>query len=187
MACSSILSDSTTYLTPEEWGGCAIPFFRALVGDFEDPPIWSDSRAIEILKVAAYQVITDLSACSTISKPTINLCTGEFSSNPYLHAGFFNLWQLKAAAIVDQGLVRSKAMIEGIHAVCGPASLKVINGDSNYSLLFRQGPTKAYESMKEELCFRNPISSAASCSQIVGTFVSEYLGDRCHGSCSRYR
>ena len=187
MSCSGILSDSSSCTLLIDWSGCAVPFFRALVGDFDTPPTWSDSRATEILKVAAYQVSTDLSGCSVVTAPTINLCTGEFTQNPYLYTSFFNLWQLKAACIVDQGLVRQKSITEGIRAVCGPASLQVMGGNSAYSTLFNNGPCTAYTKMREDLCFRNPIASAANCSQIVGTFVSEYLGDHCNGICSYYR
>ncbi len=187
MSCSGILSDSTSCISLIDWSGCAVPFFRALVGDFDSPPTWSDSRASEILKVAAYQVSTDLSSCSAVSKPTINLCNGDFSANPYLYPGFFNLWQLKAACIVDQGIARSKYLTDGIRAVCGPASLQVMSASSSYVALFQYGPCQAYQQMLKDLCFRNPMATAASCTQIISTFVSEYLGDKCNGSCSYYR
>ena len=187
MSCSGILSDSTSCVALIDWSGCAVPFFRALVGDFDVPPTWSDSRATEILKVAAYQVTTDLTACSIVTKPTLNLCTGEFSENPYLYPSFFNLWQLKAACIVDQGVVRSKSIMEGIRAVAGPASLSIMGGNGAYTSLFNNGPCQGYQDMLENLCFRSPLTSAASCSQILGVFVSEYLGDKCNGTCSYYR
>ena len=187
MSCSGILSDSTSCTASGEWSVCSIPFFRALVGDFDTPPMWSDDRATEILKVAASQVAADLSGCSSVSVPSLNICTGDFSSNPYLYSSFFNLWQLKAACIVDQGLVRQKGLTEGIRAVCGPASLQVLTGSTSYNALFSNGPCAAYKQLREDLCFRNPIASASSCSQIVGTFVSEYLGDKCNGVCSYYR
>lgn len=185
--CPGILNDTTSCVSSEEWGVCAVPFFRALVGDFNDPPTWSNSRATDILRVAASQVIADLSGCSALSAPTINICTGEFSSNPYLYSGFFNLWQLKAACIVDQGTVRTKAIMDGIKAVAGPASLSIMGGNTIYSSLFKSGPCQGYQDMLENLCFRSPLATAASCSQILGVFVSEYLGDKCNGTCSYYR
>ena len=183
MSCSGILSDSSSCVSLVDWSGCAIPFFRALVGDFDDPPTWSDSRSAEILKVAASQVAADMAGCTSVSVPTLNICTGDFSSNPYLYSAFFNLWIMKAACIVDQGLVRQKGLTEGIRAQCGPASLQVLTGSTSYNALFKNGPCEGYKQLKEDLCFRNPIASAASCSQIVGTFVSFYLGDRCNGIC----
>lgn len=189
MSCSGVLSSSAECTASGAWIECMASLFRTYIGDFDSPPTWSDARIAEILKAAAYQVKADLTSCSVISAPTINVCTGEFDANPYLYPAFVNLWVLKGACLIDQGAVRTRAASEGIKAVAGPASLQITStGPSSYTLLLKQGPCGAYDSLKEDLCFRSPITSAASCSQIVATFVSEFY-ERCdeNGSCSYYR
>lgn len=185
MSCQGADSPTGSCVESCEWAPCLLGLFRAHVGDFTDPPTWSDSRALEILKASAFQVTQEVNC---IPVPSINFCTGEFSSNPFHYPAFISLWMLRSACLVDQGTLRTRALQEGLRASCGPALLEVKGGgQSIYKVLFEEGPCKAYKELLENLCFRNPIQSAEHCTQIVGTFVSSYYKDSCHGSCVHYR
>ncbi len=169
MSCSGSLSSATSCLLPCEYAGCLIQILRTHIGDWDNE--WSDSRLLDILKAAAYQVSSEVTC---IDVPEINLCTGDFNTNPFLYPSYVNLWILKSACIIDQGQLRVKAIQEGLKAVCGPASLDIRTGGRSYQILFSEGPCAAYKDMLENLCFRSPLQTASFCSQIVGTFVSQY-------------
>lgn len=185
MSCQGADSLSNECLASCEWAGCLLGLFRAHVGDFTDPPTWSDSRALDILVASAFQVSQEVNC---ISVPSLNFCTQEFTSNPFHYPKFIALWMLKAACIVDQGALRTRALQEGLRASCGPALLEVKGGgQSVYKVLFEEGPCKAYKDLLENLCFRSPIQTGEHCTQVVGTFVSTYYKEGCRGSCSYYR
>jgi len=171
--------------TIAEWSPGAITMFRAFAGDMGDDPTWADSRVLQILVASAYSVITEISTC--IDVPTFNMCSAEFGDDPFNYPGFVNLWILRAVCLVDQGAARSQAAMQGLKAVCGPVSMQVSDGTKSYELLFNQGACSSFNKLKEDLCFRNPIMSAAYCKQVVGVFTSPnynsegYCG---HGNCS---
>lgn len=171
--------------TIAEWSPHAISMFRVFAGDMDAEPTWSDSRVIQILVASAYSVISEMSTC--ISVPTFSMCTGEFGSDPFSYPGFANLWILRAVCLLDQGAARSQAAMQGLKAVCGPVSMQVSDGTKSYELLFNQGACSTFNKLKEDLCFRNPVMSAAYCKQVVGVFTSPnynsegYCG---HGDCS---
>lgn len=175
---SCLTSGITDCLTPSGWGDCTTSLFRVHVGDFETPPTWSDERSLDILKAAAFSVQSDLQYCTSLSVPQIDYCTGNFNTNPYLNPPFINLWVLKAACIVDRGLVRTRALQDGIKATCGPATLQITNGSAVYQTLFSDGACSAYDRLIEDLCFRAPLQTAAFCTQIVGVFTTHYLRGR---------
>lgn len=169
-----------------EWSPNAISMFRAFSGDMGDEPTWSDSRVLQVLVAAAYSVITEVSTC--VSVPTFNMCSAEFDADPFSYPGFVNLWILRAVCLIDQGAARSAAAMQGLKAVCGPVSMQVTDGTKSYELLFNQGACSAFNKLKEDLCFRNPVMSAAYCKQIVGVFTSPNYNSEgyCGGGCSHY-
>jgi len=173
--------------TITEWSPHAISMFRVFSGDLDSEPTWSDSRILQILVASAYSVISEISLC--VSVPTINLCTGEFSDDPFSFSGFANLWILRAVCLLDQGITRTKTLTEGIKAVCGPATLQVMDGSPSLKLLFSEGACKAFENLKDDLCFRNPVMSADYCKQIVSVFTSPSYNSEgsCNGGCVYYR
>lgn len=178
-ACSGILSGPNSCTTVELWSPCLILNWRAIVGDFEDPPVYSDARVQDILAAAAYQVSSEVTC---VNKPSINICTAEFSSNPFLFPSYINLVMLRAACLLNTGELRVRTLQEGIRAVAGPTSLEVKSGGSTYQILFTHGPCAAYKDLLDNLCFRSPIETAANCTQIVSTFVSDFYKEPCYSS-----
>lgn len=178
MTCSGVNSPSNECLTVCGWGPPIINIFRAHIGDFSTPHTWTDSRLTDILVAAAYQVSIE---ATCITSPTINIATYQFSSNPFLYPAYLNLVLLKGACLIDRGQLRTRALQEGVRATCGPAMLEVKSGGSSaYTILFEHGPCAAYKDLLENLCFRDPLQTAANCVQVVGTFVSQYY-QMCNG------
>jgi len=151
------------------WESCLIELVRILINDV-DCLKYDDNRILLLIKSAAYYVTSDLSCCPNIQKPSISNC-GDFEDNPLEFPEFTNLLILRAACIVDQGELRSKAAAEGLKAVCGPVSMQVLSGSGSFGLLFSEGACAAYKNLKDDLCFRCPIQSASCCQQIISMGV----------------
>lgn len=164
------ISTSSGTIEDTGWENCVILMTRAFLGDLGTPPTYTDERLLQIIQIAAYFTASDLVCCSTVSKPDINIC-GTLASSPLEHPSFTNLMVLKAVCMIDQAGLRIKAAMDGIRATAGPATLQVMSSSPSYALLFSQGACAAYNSLKEDLCWRCVINSGIGAGQILGPFV----------------
>ena len=158
------------YISTVDITQCLISMLRVMIGDLSDPPMFTDERLAQVIKASAYFTATELSCCSSVNKPTLSLC-GDFVEDPLIYPEFVNLMILKAACIVDQGHARQQAIMSGVSAKCGPASLQ-ISSSNNFQVLLKEGPCAAYSALKEDLCWRCPLQSASYCAMVVGSFAS---------------
>ena len=162
----------------EEWEICLIDMMRVLLNDPAGVnQQYSDERILQILRAAAYYVVTDLNCCSVVSAPTLGDC-GEIPDDILDYPSFVNLLLLRATCMVDQGSYRTKLAAEGVKAVCGPVSLSVLSSASGFSTLFTHGACHSYNELKYDLCVRCPAQSAAYCKQIINLGV-DYNGCWC--------
>lgn len=127
------------------WSETLVIMLRAIIGDLGDTPTYSDERLETLLMVAASYVLTDLDS----SAYEINITEGTITPNPveYKDTTFINLTVLKAACLADQSTFRTKALLEGIRATAGPASLIIQGNLSGFKQLLEIGPCKAYEDL----------------------------------------
>lgn len=158
-----------------EYFPCLLDMLRAHLGDTNGE--YSTDRLGQVMAAAQFNTIIDLNGCDVISTPAISVC-GFTCVSPVEYPSFTMLTILKSACIINRGEARSKAISEGIKAVCGPASLATSSGAGYLRALDTGGACAAYESLKEELCFRNPLQSGGMCGQIVGVFTSKNLRGR---------
>lgn len=88
------------------WEPEAVELLRNLLGDVEEPPIYSDERLKRVLIVAAYQMVQKLDFTQNF---TISINEQTISPDPTDITGgtndenFINLISLKAACIIDTG------------------------------------------------------------------------------------
>ena len=158
---------------------CMVNMVRALIGDWDFN--YSNERLEQLLGAATFYVVNDLSCCQSVCKPASVTC-GVLPDDVLDYPSFAHLVALKASCLIDQSTIREKAAIDGIRAVCGPASVSV-SSSSSLKTLIDSGPCAAYEQTKEDLCFRCPIQSAVCCAQIMDAFVSwDFRGSYC-GRC----
>lgn len=182
MSCdySQAQSVPSGYITPpSEWAPCLSNMLRVHIGDFTDPPQYSDERLFQVISSAAWLLDSELCSCE-IDKPTVE-CDGTMDSNPLDFPGYSNLLVLKSACLLDRGQARQKFIADGIRAACGPAMVQVMTGSEVYKALFEYGACAAFNQLKMELCFLCPLKSATHASQIVGFFVSDY-----YASCGNF-
>jgi hypothetical protein len=95
---------------------------------------------------------------------------------------FISLISLKAACIVDQSNLRTKAALEGIRAALGPASLSVAGSLAGFNLIIDKGPCAAYEELTSHWDVKEATTIRAILSPFVGnSFDPRYLSSHRRG------
>lgn len=119
---------------------------RTLVNDLGDQPVYSDDRVLQVIAVAAkyvqFDVVLEHSYSVDVANPNISPDPTEDRDEI-----FISLVSLKAACIIDQSTLRTKAASEGIRAALGPASLSVAGNLEGWKMIIDKGPCAAYDEL----------------------------------------
>jgi hypothetical protein len=146
---------------------------RTLINDLSDQPSYSDERLKQIIAVAAkyvqFDVVLDYSY-------NVDVVEGNISPDPTDHKDeiFISLVSLKAACIVDQSALRTKAALEGIRASLGSATLTVKGSLEGFIKILEKGPCASYD----ELTSHWDVSQATAIRAILGPFVGNKFDPR---------
>lgn len=139
---------------------------RTLINDLSDTPTYSDERLLQVIVVAAkyvqFDVVLDHTYTVNVNNPTITPDPTEDNDSI-----FISLVSLKAACIVDQSVLRTRAATEGIRAALGPASLNVSGSLVGLKLIIEEGPCGAYD----ELVFHWDVKEATAIRAVLSPFV----------------
>ena len=140
---------------------------RTLINDLSDTPTYSDARILQIIAVAAKYVQFDVVLQHSY---TIDVVSPNISPDPTLDNDsiFISLVGLKAACIIDQSALRTKAALEGIKAALGPAQLAVAGSLAGFNLIIDKGPCAAYEELTSHWDVREATAVRAVLSPFVG-------------------
>lgn len=156
---------------------CLISMVRVYLGDF-DGLEFTNERLLQVLGAAQFCVSTDLACCDYVKIPPVSTC-GFTCFEPTEFPSYAQLLVLKAVCIINMGVVRGRAVADGIRASCGPASLSISSSSSFFDALAKGGACKAYDELKIQLCFKCPLQSGVMCAQIVGAFTSKNMRGGC--------
>jgi hypothetical protein len=140
---------------------------RTLINDLSDSPTYSDERILQTIVVASKYVQFDIVLDQTY---TIDVTNPNISPDPTVNNDsiFISLVGLKAACIIDQSTLRTKAALEGIRAALGPAQLSVAGSLSGFNLILDKGPCAAYEELTSHWDVREASAVRAILSPFVG-------------------
>lgn len=151
------------------WNNTMVTMVRVLISDLDATPTYTDARLEQLIVVASQFVQQELDFSTAY---TINIASPDISPDPTVTAtkddAFTNFVVLKAACIADQSTFRTKALAEGIRAVCGPVSLQVAGNLKGFQTLLDKGPCAAYEELKQDYIFGNINNIRAIFSPFVG-------------------
>lgn len=150
---------------------------RVLINDLDSSSYnYSDARLDQVSIVAAQFVNQDLSLPTDYS---INVSSETISPDPAAEGTkdevFINSIVLKAACIIDQSNLRTKAAMQGIRAQLGPASLAVNGNLLGYQILLKEGPCALYTKFIEDHEIANATNIAAILSPFVGNKFDPYM------------
>ena len=140
---------------------------RTLINDLNDSPTYSDERILQVITVAAKYVQFDIVLDNSYAIDVINT---NISPDPTANNDsiFISLVGLKAACIIDQSTLRSKAALEGIRAALGPAQLSIAGSLAGFNLILDKGPCAAYEELVSHWDVREATAVRAILSPFVG-------------------
>jgi hypothetical protein len=140
------------------WMTEMVMMLRGWIGDMSDTPTYSDSRLRQMLLIAAQFVQIDLQWPTTY---TINISESSISPDPAdedtRDVDFMNFVVLKASCMADLSTYRTKALMEGIRANLGPASLTVGGNAKGFMDLLNsaEGPCGLYKGLRRQYQFGN--------------------------------
>lgn len=140
---------------------------RTLINDLSDSPTYSDERILQTIVVAAkyvqFDVVLDHEYILNIASP--NITPDPTSDNDSI---FISLTCLKAACIIDQSALRTKAALEGIRAALGPAQLSVGGSLAGLKMIIEAGPCAAYDELTSHWDVKEATAIRAVLSPFVG-------------------
>lgn len=141
---------------------------RTLINDMsEQNPLYSDSRILQVIAVAAKYVQFDVNLDQSY---TIDVTNPSITPDPttYNDSIFISLVSLKAACIIDQSTLRTKASMEGIRASLGPAQLSVGGSLVGIKMILENGPCATYEELTSHWDVKEATAIRAVLSPFVG-------------------
>lgn len=150
------------------WNDEMVTMLRVLINDLEAPETYTDARLKQVLVVAAIYVQQEIDSSIVY---TIDVGTPDISPDPTDDPRddvFINFTVLKAACMIDLGELRLQALRAGVEARCGPAWIRVANGNKAFALLLEEGPCATYEQLKMEYLVGNANAVKAVLSPFIG-------------------
>ncbi len=167
------------------WQDEAIPMLRVLINDFGAEPLYTDARLTDILIAAAYivnqevQFETDYQVVMSTKVITPDPVTEE---DDY----YLSMIILKGACIADQSTYRTKALLEGVKAALGPATLSITGHLNGFAKILEIGACKTYQEIRDNTSLgTNALNVRAILSPFVGNHfdpsilrINDATGDR---------
>lgn len=140
------------------WQDEFIPMLRVMINDVAcATQTYSDDRLEEILVVSARYTVQDLGLTTdyavTVSTRTISPDPSDTITDD--NTILTNMTVLKAACLCDWSTFRTKALLAGVEAKCGPATISTLKHLDGFKELLTQGPCAAYESLLKSYNFGN--------------------------------
>lgn len=138
---------------------------RTLINDSVEPYQYTNKRIIQTILVAGkyvqFDVVLDHGYDVDVTNSTIS--PDPTDDNDEI---FIILTALKAACLVDQGTLRTKAAMEGVRAALGPASLSVGGAAAGWEMILKHGPCKLYDDLIEHW----DVANASAIAAVLGPF-----------------
>jgi hypothetical protein len=146
---------------------------RVLINDLDTPYEFSDDRLEQILVVAGkyLQIDVDLNYVYTIDIVNKEITPDPTSNNDNV---FTSLACLKAACIIDQSNLRTKAALEGIRTALGSANLSFGGSLTGWQSIIDKGPCALYEQITSYW----DIKEATAWAAVLSPFVSNKFDPR---------
>lgn len=150
------------------WEDEALPMLRILINDFGVEPTYSDPRLTDILVASAYIVRQEIDFPTEYA---VSMSTKTISPDPVSEGddSFISFMVLKAACLADQSTYRTKALLEGVRAAMGPATLAISGNLNGFAKILEIGACATYEELKDQERFgTNALNVRAILSPFVG-------------------
>lgn len=136
------------------WQNTSLIMLRTLLNDANcNAEKYTDDRLMDLLLTSAYIIRIDVNFNTTYS---VNVAGQTITPNPEGQVDedeFISFMVLKAACIADEGNFRTAALLQGVSARCGPASITTSNYGAYLKELLVSGPCKSYQTLVDSYNF----------------------------------
>jgi len=136
------------------WQNTSLIMLRTLLNDAScSTEKYTDDRLMDLLLTSAYIIRIDINFNTTY---TVNVGSQTISPNPEVQADgdeFISFMVLKAACLTDESNFRTAALLQGVSARCGPATITTSNYGGYLKELLTAGPCKSYETLSDQYNF----------------------------------
>jgi len=138
------------------WDDTMTTMLRVMINDTEATQTYTDDRLKQMLVVAAQYVDMEMDFDNTYTITVGATASASTISPDPVGVGddpFVNFTVLKAACLADLSTFRTRALMAGVKAKCGPAVLETMKHIDGFKELLTQGPCAAYEKLKQNWTF----------------------------------
>ena len=136
------------------WQNTSLLMLRTMLNDAGcGESKYSNDRLEDLLITSAYLLPIDVNFNTTY---TVDVEAYTISPDPISQSDgtdFISFMVLKAACIADEGNFRTAALLQGVSARCGPATITTSSYGSYLKELLTAGPCKSYSSLTNEYNF----------------------------------
>lgn len=156
------------------WIDTATDMLRTLINDTETPQKYSDDRLGQMLLLSAILINQEI---SFDIRYIVDFSLSTIVPDPSNDTIYMNFMIVKAACQADFSTFRTKALMEGINARLGPASLTIAGNSKGFRDLLSLGPCAMYDTMRKDYMLGNGMLCRAILSPFIGNnFNPESLG-----------
>ena len=137
------------------WQNTSLIMLRTMLNDAgcDGTNTYSTQRLEDLLITSAYFLPIDINFVSSyvvdVSAYTITPSPDDQSDG----VDFISFMVLKAACLADEGAFRNAALLQGVTARLGPASIQTGGYGVQLSVLLNEGPCKSFEELKKAYNF----------------------------------
>jgi len=136
------------------WQNTSLLMLRTMLNDAGcGESKYSNDRLEDLLITSAYLLPIDVNFNTTY---TVDVEAYTISPDPISQADgtdFISFMVLKAACIADEGNFRTAALLQGVSARCGPATITTSSYGGYLKELLTAGPCKSYDNLTNEYNF----------------------------------
>ena len=135
------------------WKTIGRTMLRTMLND-PSSSTYTDSRLNSLLSTSAYFLPVEVNFATDYTVDvTLETVTPDPATVSLDGIDFISLVVLKAACMADTGNFRTRALLQGVTARLGPASLQTSSYGVQLGALLNLGPCQTYEELKNEYNF----------------------------------
>ena len=134
------------------WQNTSLIMLRTMLNDAGcSESTYSNKRLEDLLITSAYLLPAEANFSNdyTIDVELRTVSPDPAASSTADGVDFINLMVLKAACMADQGSFRDAALLQGVSARVGPASIQTSNYGAYLHQLLKDGPCASYKTLLE--------------------------------------
>lgn len=135
------------------WATDSLTMLRVMLNDAGVTQTYTDDRLTDLLITAAYIIRIDVNFNTSYNVDITNKLVTPEPVDQSDGKEFTSFTVLKAACLMDESSFRTAALLQGVSARCGPASITTSNYGGYLKELLTAGPCLMYDNLVNQYNF----------------------------------